>query len=410
MRKQYAVFIALILIPSVYGIQIDYLDNFSAKEEIRGLETGSKSVFTTTKNYVQRLSGEPWTLSPPGHLSWEIDSGRDQVLVGTRNGGSSLFLYSKTGKLRQRIDLDNWVDGLGMYRTAEGKILAASSVDDVEFYRANGTRLGTYTPSRVAKHIRDSAFYIDGDSEKEVPVNGGRSGKGLFQLVELDGDREWETDWLQDGYGQGIFLPGNGMLVWYKNGLQMRNATTGRIVWQVSESGIRRPANLTQSIVYSNATHLVRRGYEEGGIKDMVRVGSPVEEMIAHPSKKLLVGYQGSNVSLFSEKGERLASLKIGSFHYPVGFSDMDTDRRKEIVAASGQKIHVFETNRGKKNLNQSLEETMFIGSGKPMLKAISLNQTSIVTESYSDVEKTVRQENLTPLGVGDIEGISRID
>ncbi|MFB6292224.1 MAG: hypothetical protein ABEI58_02410, partial [Candidatus Nanohaloarchaea archaeon] len=37
-------------------------------------------------------------------------------------------------------------------------------------------------------------------------------------------------------------------------------------------------------------------------------------------------------------------------------------------------------------------------------------NQTSIVTESYSDVEKTVRQENLTPLGVGDIEGISRID
>ncbi|MFB6208870.1 MAG: hypothetical protein ABEJ56_01885 [Candidatus Nanohaloarchaea archaeon] len=58
--------------------------------------------------------------------------------------------------------------------------------------------------------------------------------------------------------------------------------------------------------------------------------------------------------------------------------------------------------------VNQSLENTVFVGKGREMLKAITLNSSVLVTENYSRVEEQVKDSGREPISIG-IEGPNSI-
>ncbi|MFB6203061.1 MAG: hypothetical protein ABEK01_01070 [Candidatus Nanohaloarchaea archaeon] len=128
-----------------------------------------------------------------------------------------------------------------------------------------------------------------------------------------------------------------------------------------------------------------------------------------HPERDIFAAIQEENVSVFRESGEKILTRKIDSVAKPR-FTDYDGDREYELAVATDRAVKVYDLDLGgPETVNQSLDRTVFVGSGREMLKAVALNGTSFVADRYGEVrEEAVRAGE--PVGVGDVTGLERVD
>ncbi|MFB6214015.1 MAG: hypothetical protein ABEJ07_05630, partial [Candidatus Nanohaloarchaea archaeon] len=184
----------------------------------------------------------------------------------------------------------------------------------------------------------------------------------------------------------------------------------GSVVWEREVGPERfRPVVTGDRIAYVDGSSLVYRSVEGGektGSFELGRVASRLKEF---PGEDWLTARQGDNLSIFGMDGRRLFSFDTGGMDEGYQFTQYDSDPRKEIAYGDGDTVHIVDISGSRVSVNQSLKETVFLGSGRAMLKAVALNQTSFVTHDLGEVRKEVNRTGLEPVGVGDVSGVASV-
>ena len=404
MRKQIAVFSILFLISPTLSLEIEQISSYNAKEEIREFKVDQKTVFLTSNNRIEKISPkENWSKHFDSQISPNIDINSKYLVTGTKISSSDLLILERDGSISNRISLDNWIDDVSILSDHK-PLFTGSSEDFLEVYSLNGNRMSRFDGGGHARMSEQDATDIDNDNKKEFTITGGSRFRNSpkFELAEVDGDIEWETG-IKPGYITGRYLSNHGILLRWSNGVSLRTIE-GNTIWNKnSDSDIYDVSRIGDKIVISTSDNLIYRNLNDGSLVKRISISEEISQLSIIPKRELMIGIQGDNITVFDLNGTKKKSVQIKNFNLNYELTNFDSDQEKEIALTTGNKVRFYDIVREREkeiSLNHSVSETVFVGKGKEMFKAVALNQTSFITEDYNEVKNQVKSTDLKTVSV----------
>lgn len=397
MKKIFAILILLSLITGVQAYEIEQKESFKVKNEIRNFEVTDKDNFTimfSSQDYYYfhdrngRLNRIPTKGDRIVHTSSKKEiNGKIMFASGSRFGNSRFKIFSRNGK----IILD------------QNFPIAA---DRVHFTPDGGLLVGMN--SLIRKYSRDGEILFERNHRSGRPVFGDKvkgvnkfmvGGTGGGDLVSRDtktGDlvNDYYLEETTDGF---ILENGDEVISWDKGIGVARN---GKFLWKEEKANIRmNPEKIGDRIVYSTDNKIVFRDIKTGK-KVHENSLENVGYINKHPRKDLIVGTVDRKLALIDHQGNLLEKFDTPDIERGIKFADYTGDGELEIAAGTYESVEIYDL-KGETGIDQKLEETVFIGEGKEIYRAIATGQPVIHSQNLEGLQKTVERTGKKPVGVG---------
>lgn len=405
MRKQIAVFILILAIPGVFGMQNTYLDNYTVDRGIRTFETSSNSdfqVLINTKRSINLFSKDSVEYSEDvAEAAFSMDKITKNEnllwLTGVKFASSTprTYVLAENGTVLSEIPRFLSHD-FGAFVDQESYYMSTSISTEVESFTGEDIWSRNW---QGIKPLRDKR--LDSGSENLLLLDG--RGNRPIQLVR-GGELLWEIDKPSSINGN---ILDSGVLLWSGNTLSVRFLENGSAVWEKEVGAERyRPVVVEEKVFYAARSKLVSRNLKNGEKTDERELGVEVDRLKKFPGEEWLAARHGEKISVFSLEGEKIHTFRAPGIDEGFQFTEHDGDSMKEIAYGAGDTVHVVDLEEERTDFNHSLQDTVFVGSGEEMLEAVSLNQTAFVAKDFENVRREVEATGLEPLGVGDVDGV----
>lgn len=405
MRKQITIFSILFLFSSVSGVQINNLDTFKTQEKIREFQPTQKGDFqivinTEHHSILRNSKREVSSFYASGQTARSIQTrvySRERLwLTGFQFGNSKAIIFHKNGSIK--LSANRYI------AHDRGALLSNKS-----FYSSNGFNTYVYNSKGIKRKkvnlkggfrtVSDKGD-IDNDGLTELFLEDTRD--NYYTSIQEDGTLEWRIS--NNPPEKTRIISKNRLLAWSDQELSLIHAENSSSKWHLKDKIISNPVNLSNSVVYPSDNSLVFVDEQDGSLIKRKEYSSKIRKLKKFPDRDLVVGFQGSNISFFGTDGSKLSSFRVDNLRKEPKFTSYDNDSRMELAVVSGKSVRILDIETKGSSINQGLNETVFVGNGREMLKAVALNQTSFITESFDKVEDEVGETGLKPVSVN-IEG-----
>jgi outer membrane protein assembly factor BamB len=391
MKKLIAVFIVFAMLQSGFGLENNLLDSYRLKEEPRNIVADGNSIYVLNDQEVVDPKNNKTIFSTNKHLSQELDISEKHIITGTRLGNGNIVIIGRDSYQVRKIPLSFWAGSVSGY-THKGKpAVVGSAVADSRFFWANGTSIGRLGINTRAKHFSEKTLDLDRDKKSEfiVEADGARNGK--IYAVEEDGAIDWETEKYEANWPKTTFNE-NYTLIKSEKLIEVRNSSNGQILW--SRKGDITAHGLSSSSVFiSKSGGMEALDAKSGKQKWKRDTPSDIQRIFEFPESRFIIGYQDTNVSLFSYSGEKLHSFKSPSTSGEPEFTDYNNDGDVELVLYGEEILEVHQL-KSYRDLNVS-KDYAFVGESKNIFLPLALNESVFISKENPKIVKRHSQKPL---------------
>ena len=402
MSKLYAILIAIIVIPTVSGLQTEEIDSFNTQEEFRSFnptEKGDFNILISHRDMLQiyNKSSKLQDLTAAGSFPWtsstRLMNNSRYWLTGTRFPGKAILI--KNGNIAWKKDIPTALDSEAI--TDRGKIFTNVGTGPTQLFNLSGEKKLQYRFDHGREELITSED-IDEDSKLEYFS---ALKKGGFFSIDRDG-LEWQ---LERPSNTGGLEFGEKLMIYWNSGVSKHYPVNGSQIWRANEEVDSQVIELKDRLVYSSDGDLVFRG-GDGELLDRRSTDFSSPYIFKMPERNWVGLQEDDRIVFYGEDGEKIGSINMDDIRKRPRIAQYDDDPEMELAVASGNQVEILELEREFDPGNYSVDSTAFVGDSNEMLKAVSRNATVFVGDDFSEFNGSIETEKENFLGLGGVEGV----
>jgi len=397
MRKTALILSIILVLPLGFGSNLTENRQFSFENKIKQINpsqvsNGKIHVSLVDSHFLLNSSGHR-IYSKSGNLAWDIERLEKQDttkwLFGTQYGQPKYHIIDDEGNTLSEGPVSTGYD-IGAF-LSDNLILSGNTFDPRLYYLNSSQNIDLNIRGTFPNPFDSKDF--DNDGFEEVLVKGGDP--RYLSLIDENG-----VNWTKNSNigGNGIYLDDEKFLNMVSDGITVRKNTNGDLLWQKEFEQFSYPDTYNDKILIWANNELKYLNKTAGDTLESYSTEFDADKVKVFRDDKVLAS-ESNSLYLTDLKGNVESKLDFEDDINNFKLYQHDNDSKLEVAVSHGNTVSVLDLNKTNRREVNSLEDRIVYGTGKEVLKALSIDKPVIIADELDDkrIESRTGLEPIKP-------------